>query len=477
MSARKSLIFSIMDRYASLAISIVSSMVIARLLTPAEIGIFSVAMVLLTFVASLRDMGAGLYLLQERELTTDRIRAVWSVQLAMGLGLALLIVLASHPAAVFYDEPSMRDIMLIIALNYAINPFGSLTYAWLMREMRFDSVALMRFSAALSGALVSIWLAWNGFGPISLAYGSLASTAANALMAIFFRPRSFPWMPGFGEIRRVIAFGSKVSFGNIVGVVSGGAPELFLGKFQDLAAAGFYSRANGLVQMFNRLVTDAVGAVCLPWFSKQLREEGGIVEPFLTATAYVSVVGWFFCIMLLCEAYPIVRLLYGDQWDQSVVLTRLLSVAMAFTVPASLCHIALMSIGAVNVIVRLTLFGAILTVSLVSVGALYGAVGVGYAAIATACIGSGVALWWTSRCIDLPLSSLGKTLLISAKVILPTTVGPLLALWVFGRTPGNLIFPIAVGGGVGVIGFVAGVWGFKHPIKREFDAILVKIQR
>lgn len=476
MSARKSLTFSIMDRYASLAISIVSSMVIARLLTPAEIGVFSVAMVLLTFVASLRDMGAGLYLLQERELTTDRIRAVWSVQLAMGLGLAFLIVLASHPAAALYDEPSMRDIMLIIALNYAINPFGSLTYAWLMREMRFDSVAIMRFSAALSGALVSIWLAWNGFGPISLAYGSLASTAANALMAIFFRPRSFPWMPGFGEIRRVIAFGSKVSFSNIVGVVSGGAPELFLGKFQDLAAAGFFSRANGLVQMFNRLVIDAVGAVCLPWFSKKSREGGGIVEPFLTATAYVSVVGWFFCSMLLCEAYPIVRLLYGDQWDQSVVLTRLLSVAMVFTVPASLCHIALMSVGAVNVIIRLTLFGAVLTLSLVGVGALYGLVGVGYAAIAIACIGSSVALWWTSRCINLPLTSLGKTLLLSAKVIPPASVGPLLALWIFGLTPDNLILPLAVGGGVGVVGFIAGIWGFKHPIKREFDAILARIR-
>lgn len=76
MSTRKSLFFSFLDRYASLAITVISSMVIARLLTPAEIGVFSVTLVLLSFVTTLRDMGAGQYLVQEINLTTERIRAV-----------------------------------------------------------------------------------------------------------------------------------------------------------------------------------------------------------------------------------------------------------------------------------------------------------------------------------------------------------------------------------------------------------------
>ena len=66
LSIRTSLIYSYLDRYASLAINIVSSMVIARLLTPAEIGIFSVTVVLLSYLASIRDFGAGGYLVQEK---------------------------------------------------------------------------------------------------------------------------------------------------------------------------------------------------------------------------------------------------------------------------------------------------------------------------------------------------------------------------------------------------------------------------
>ncbi|HPW30049.1 MAG TPA: oligosaccharide flippase family protein [Rhodoferax sp.] len=274
MSARKTLFYSFLDRYASLLISVVSSMVIARLLTPQEVGVFSVTMMLLMFVGTVRDMGAGQYLVQEKELTVDRIRAVWAVQLGLGLGLAALVLLVSYPVAVFYNEPRMRDIMLVVALNYAINPFGSLTYAWLMREMRFEVVALMRFSASLSGAMVSGWLAWKNYGPISLAFGSLTSTVVNALIAVYFRPTAFPWLPGFAEIRRVLVFGSHFTFSSIVTTLSESAPELMLGKVQSLTTAGLYSRANGLVLMFNRLFVDAVGAFCIPWFAKANREQG-----------------------------------------------------------------------------------------------------------------------------------------------------------------------------------------------------------
>ncbi|WP_394791981.1 oligosaccharide flippase family protein [Rhodoferax sp.] len=476
MSTRKSLLFSFLDRYASLAISIISSMAIARLLTPAEIGVFSVTMVLLMFVASVRDMGAGSYLVQERELTTERIRAVWAVQLGLGLGLALLVVAASYPVALFYKEPRMRDIMLVIALNYAVNPFGSLTYAWLMREMRFDAVALMRFSSALSGALVSTGLAWKGFGPISLAIGSLASTSANALMAVYFRPKSFPWLPGVGEIKRVLAFGSKLSISSILGVMSGGSAELLLGKLQSLTASGLYSRANGLVQMFNRLVTDAVGSVCLPWFSKQSREQGGFIEPFLKATAYVSAVGWFFCTMIICLAHPIVRLLYGTQWDESVNLARLLAIATAFGVPASLCSIALLSLGAVATIARLTIFNVVLTVSLVALGALQGLVAVSFAAIVASAISSGYTLKITAAHLKMPLKDIFLALRKSALVTVLTSAGPLLALGLYGPTPTSIILPIILGGFVGLAGFIAGVVVFKHPLQEELSAVWVKFR-
>lgn len=467
MSTRRSLVFSFLDRYASLAVNVVSSMFIARLLTPGEIGVFSVTMVLLMFVSTVRDLGAGQYLIQERELTNARIRAVWAVQLGLGLALACIVLAASVPVALFYREPRMREIMLVIALSYAINPFGSLTYAWLMREMRFERVAIMRFSSVLCGALVSIALAWVGWGPISLAFGALTSTVVNALVAVAFRPRSFPWLPGTAELRRVLAFGSRLTGSSIVSVTANGAPELLLGKLQNLVAAGLYSRASGLVQMFHRLFVDAVGAVCLPWFARQSREHGSYVEPFLKATAYVTAFGWSFCLAIVCLAHPVIRALYGDQWDQAVDLARLLAVAMAFAVPAALCQPALLSSGAVSSIARLTVASALQSVPLVALGAFHGLPGLGLAMVAAAAISSTMWLVVTARHVGVQPGALLATFRRSAGVAAFAAVGPGLVLWRLGPYPQGWLTPLLLGASVGLAGFVLGVRLLRHPLDEE----------
>lgn len=477
MSTRNSLLFSFLDRYANLLISIVSSMIIARLLTPAEIGVYSVTMVLLMFVATIRDMGAGTYLIQEKNLTTERIRAVWTVQLGLGLCLALVVMLASYPVALFYQEPRMRDIMLVISLNYAVNPFGSLTYAWLMREMRFESIALMRFTSAVSGAVVSTLLAWLGWGPISLAYGALVATIANALMAIRYRPASFPWLPGISEIKVVLAFGSKLMSGSIFGVLATGAPELLLGKLQDLTAAGFYSRSSGLVQMFNRMVVDAVSSVCLPWFSKNAREKGDFAGAFLKATAYVSALGWTFCAGIVCLADPVVRLLYGDQWGPSVNMARILAGAAAFGVPVALCNIALLSTGAVSKIARVTIFNACQTLVFVAIGASAGMVELGLSIVVSTAVSAVVTMYVTVKHIGFPVRRLFQTLWLSAQVVALASVGPLVALLIYGSTPSVLVMPLVVGGLGCILGFVSGVLVFQHPLQEELRSVSVKLKQ
>jgi O-antigen/teichoic acid export membrane protein len=471
MSTRNSLFFSFLDRYATLFVTIVSSMAIARLLTPAEIGVFSVTMVLLSFVHTLRDMGAGQYIVQEKELTTERIRAVWALQLGLGFGLACVVLLASYPVAIFYNEPRMRNVMLVVALNYAINPFGSLTYAWLTREMRFDSIAVMRFTSVLSGALITTWLAWQKFGPISLAFGSLTTTMINALLAVYFRPKFFPWLPGLSEIKRVLSFGSKLTASTLVSDLSTSATELLIGKLQSLAAAGLYSRAAGLVLMFYRLFVDAVVAVCLPWFAKQSREQGTFVEPFIKATSYVTALGWSFCLAMIFLAQPVVRVLYGDQWDQAVDLARVLAFAIALNVPASLCGTALLSTGAVDRIAKLTVICSLQSIFVVALGASQGLMGLGVAMIVSAGVTSVVWLRATSKHIGFRLRDTQQALRQSATVALSAAIGPAIAFWIYGPYPEVFLMPLLIGGMGGLSGFVVGIMLSGHPLQVEIMKI------
>lgn len=471
MSARQALAFAFLDRYASLVISVASSMVIARLLSPAQVGIYSVAMGLIAFIATLRDMGAGQYLLQEKELTRERVAAVWAMQLGMGALLGLLVLAIAWPAARFYEQAELVAIFGVVALNFFVNPVGSLTYAWLMREMNFQALALMRFSATLTTALVSIALAWQGVGAISLAWGSLAGTLMQALVASHYRPAHFPWLPSTRELRRVLAFGSRMTGVSLLQTLREAAPELFLARLQGVAAAGYFSRANGLVAMFLRLVMDATANVAQALFAQKARAGEGLAEAFLRATAYVTVLGWSFSALLLWLAHPIVLLLYGAQWESSVPVVRVMALAMMLMVPWSLCQAALVAEGLAARIVRLTVASTLLAVLGAGVGAWLGliplAAGLALAA-ALAC-----AIWLHATLVALKadgqvlLRQMVQSLLVAALSSAPAA----LSVFLWGWTPQGLWAPLLLALPLTPPAFLLGVWLTRHPISAELQRL------
>ena len=229
--------------------------------------------------------------------------------------------------------------------------------------------------------------------------------------------------------------------------------------------------------MFYRLFVDAVVAVCLPWFAKQSRELGSFVDPFLKATAYVTALGWSFCLAVICLAQPIVRLMYGDQWDQSVDLARLLAVAIAINVPASLCGTALLSSGGVNIIARATVLSSLQSVLFVAIGASQGLMALGVAMIAAGAVTAAIWLRATSRHIGLPLRAMWRTLRQSGAVALLAAIGPAVSLWVYGPYPEVLVMPLLLGGAGGLTGFVLGIVVFKHPLKEEITGIWLRLKR
>lgn len=458
-----------------------SAMVLARLLTPAEVGVFSITMVLVSFATTFRDLGAGQYLVQEKELTPDRVRAVWAVQLGAGGMLALVAALAAHPVSTFYDEPRMGPILWVLAAGFMLNPLGSITYAWLMRNMRYDALAVMRFSGALVGAGVAVTLAWLGHGPISMAWGSLASTCTNALMSLRFRPTDYPWLPGTRELRRVLSFGTKLTSSTIVETAATGAPELLLGKLQSLTAVGLFSRANGLVAMFARLVTDSVNTVAVSMFAKASREGGDIARAYLTANAYVLALAWSFAAFVGCMAFPLMRVLYGDQWDGAVDLTRVLALSLAATAPAALCFQVLLAAGAAGVLLRAVLTAGAATIVGAAVGASLGLLPMGVCLAAAALVGSVTWLRLVKRVICFAWVDYLNGLCRSAGVAVSSALAPVLVLVVEGPRPVSYQLGWLALAGVGcALGFLVGVRLFGHPIGTEVDrigaAIVVKLR-
>jgi O-antigen/teichoic acid export membrane protein len=302
---------------------------------------------------------------------------------------------------------------------------------------------------------------------MSLALGSLAATVINAALLMPLRPRSFPWLPGLRDVKRVMSFGGALTATMLLWTLARGAPELLLGKLQSLAAAGLYSRASGLVEIFHRLVTDAINGVALSWFAQEARQRGDFSQSFVKATGYVTAIGWTFCITIVCLAHPIISLLFGPQWLGAVDLARLLGAALAFAVPVALCFAALVAAGAVNKLLQATAASTAVLVVLAGPGAWLGLLYTGWANVLAAAFDTALFMWITHRAVGFHWASLRAELLKSGFVALGAGLGPGAALVAFGSRPEVITAPMLLGVIGGAVGFVAAAFVIRHPIREE----------
>lgn len=473
MSTRKALALSFLDRYSGLVIHTASSMVIARLLTPSEIGIYSVTMVLLGFIATFRDLGAGQYLVQNQSLSEEKMRATWSVQLALGVFLALVVLAAAVPAAEFYGERQIIDIMLVLALNFAITPFLAYPNAWLVREMRFGSIAAVRFVGALVHGASAIAMAWLGYGPVSLAWANALTTVASivAIWAIA-RPR-LPWRLNGRGISDVVSFGGKLTATSLMNTLSGGAPELLLGKVHSMVEAGLFSRGQGLVTMFQRLVMDAVNSVALPYFARQSRESGNVGASFMVAMELITGLGWAFFSGIALMAYPAVRILYGTQWDDAVDPARWLAVACAFSIPAAICPPALIAIGAVNDVLKATLLSTLVAVAATVLGTFLGLLALSKCLIVSGMLASVIWIMTARKHIDFAIGPMliiwGKSILVA----LGASVASAIVILNWGWRSSDLLVPALLAGIGGALGALLLAWATKHSLWLEVQRAVV----
>jgi O-antigen/teichoic acid export membrane protein len=294
-------------------------------------------------------------------------------------------------------------------------------------------------------------------------------------MLLFLRPRFFPWLPGLREVKRVISFGGALTSATLLWTLAQGAPELLLGKLQSLTAAGLYSRANGLVAIFQRLVTDVINGVALSWFAKEARQGGDFSQSFVKATGYVTVIGWTFCLTIIFLAHPIIALLFGPQWIGAVDLARVLAAAMAFGVPVTLCFAALVAAGAVTRVLKATAASTAVILMLAAPGAWFGLLYAGWANVLAAAFTAVLFTWITQEEIGFQWASLRAALLKSGWVALCAALAPAGVWMAFGARPEAIVAPIAMGTLGSAAGFLAGVFFFRHPIREELMLLWGKV--
>lgn len=468
MNATKlSLLISFAEKYTVLVIGIVSSMIMARLLTPAQVGIFSIGAVVVGVTQLIRDFGIGQYLIQERDLTAERIRAAYTLTLAIAWAMAALLALASGPIAAFYHEPGVGQVLRVLALNCLLIPFGSITLPVLRRQMRFGAIYWINVANALANLAACVVLVKLGFGYLSLAWAAVAGSVATVAVSMLFRPAEMPWLPGWRGVRQLLSFGAYATGSNVLDEVGVAAPDMIIGKVLNVTAVGLFGKAQAVLNIFNMLITKAVTPVILPLFAAHSRDGRDMKRVYLHMVACMAGLAWPFYAVLAVVPFQLIRLLYGDQWDASAPLVRIMCLSTALFCLFGPARDLFVAMGHVRLRARLEAVSVPLRVIGIALAAPFGLEAIAWSIAVTTIARSLLIYRGLATLTGLRLADLCATLGRSAGVTVCAALPPLLLVLVPGLPAAPPLMFLALAGGAAAVGWCAGIVLLNHELKAE----------
>lgn len=466
-SVRKALLLTVASNGTGVALQMVVIIVLSRLLTPAEVGVYSVAAVLTGLAGVLRDFGVGEYLIQEADLSNEKIRAAITANIAVSWAICVLLLLLTRPMAAFYGEPGVGRVLEVLALSFLVTPFGAVAMAFLRREMRFHAMYWATLVSGVGSGAVAIVLAYQGFGYMSLAWSSLVSSMLMVAVSLVLRPSHLPFWPGLKGLRQVLHFGAHMTGTYLFAHIGRGAPDLVIGRMIDMQGVGLFSRAGGALELIHRFVLRGIRPVMLPYFSAQRRVGAELKQGYLKGVTFVTGVTWPVIAILGLMAYPAIRLLYGEQWLASVPLMQVLCAAFAIEVVFLTASEILIAAGQVASSSRLQFVTQSIRIGAILGSAAFGLLAVSFALLAAAAVNAGITLAALHRAIDMNRSDLfaacGPSLAPTLAAALPS-VGIL--AWT-GVGEGNFLAAALVSGTLGAAAWLASVVWLRHPLGLE----------
>lgn len=475
MGTRRALGVTSASQLISFALNLLNVIVVARLLTPSEIGVFSVAVSFQAIVHVFREFGVNQYLVQATSVAEDDFRAAFTLTLMFSWTVALFLFVGSGPLSVFYNHDGVATVLALLAVNFLLMPFGTPSLGMLVRELRFERLAAIRIANLSTATIVTITAAWLGQSYLSMVWGAIAGQIANLVAVSIARPQGILMLPTLKGVRSIFRFGSISSAATLIQELGRSAPDLILGRTLGFSAVAYYSRAAGLRDMLLGQLVAVVNGVHFPTFAQAIRDGADPAELYTRATTYLIGVTIPFLALLALLAEPLILFFFGDQWLVSAPLATLLCLFAIFTAPYALARLSLIASGQVSSVlylecvvqaIRIAVLLTSIWLPLERVVPLLGIV----AAIEAAAYQYGL-----RRYLGVGFAQLWKSIATASVLSLLTLLGPGL-LWlspIADADSMSMRFSLLALSGLTALGaWVAGLFLLKHPLREELVNVI-----
>lgn len=307
-------------------ISLISLAVLARLLAPRDFGLLAFALVYITYVETIGDLGSSLALIYWPDRRDDAAQITFWINLASGLGWFALTMLLAPFIAGFFNSPDGAGIVRLLAWSFPIKFLGNTHDALAQKDLRFGARMIPELGLGIFKAAVSIALAAAGFGGWSLAWGQLAGLAGWTLMLWI----AVPWRPSLrfpaDLLGPMLRYGRGMITVNVLAAVVHHVDLAIVGRMLGATVLGIYQMGSRIPDMTLSVIIWGAAKVLFPAFAAVHAAGESLKAAYLQAVRYISLLTIPAAAMLVVTAEPMVLALFGPKWTAAIPILQAMAV-------------------------------------------------------------------------------------------------------------------------------------------------------
>jgi O-antigen/teichoic acid export membrane protein len=417
-------------RAAANVIGFVSTVVLARLLAPADFGIVALGTTVLAIVSAVTEMSLAQALVHHREPSDEHFHTAWTLNFGRAVLLSLAIAAAARPLAKFYEEPRLEPLLYALTISVLVGGMRNPRIVMLSRQLVFWQDFLLGVAEKIASFAVAVAAAFYFRSFWALVLGAIAGQMASVILSYVimpYRPRIV-----VRHARELWSFSVWLTLSQAMNTINWRFDQLLIGHFLGRTALGFYSVGDNLAQMATREATRPLTSTLFPAFASiagepdRLRAGYQRAQRLATAIALPVGIGFAFC------AKPFVVAAMGAKWLPAVPLVQALSAVFALQTLGTLAQPLGLATGQTKLLFRRDVQIFFVRLPIITAGMItWGLPGLIYSRIFTGLFGAAVNMLMVRQMIGLTVSTQLKANLRSLVAVAVMAAG-LLALSLLG---------------------------------------------
>ena len=307
----------------------ISTILVARMLTPADYGIMAMATAFIGIVGMISEFGVGSVVLNFRDLDSNKIAQLNGISLGLGLGGFILSCIAAFPLSLFFRTAELSWVTIALGSGFILLGLKAVPYGMLQKEMRFKFLAVVEGVQMLAQAISVVGFALLGLSYWTLVLGNLVGIVIATACLVIARPYRFA-IPQFNPLRDVLIYSWDVIGSRVLWYVYGASDVFIVGRFLGQTAVGAYSFGLALANVAVEKVSGMSYQVTTSLFGAVQHDHLALRRYVLILTEGFAVVSFPITIGLALISEELVLVLFGEKWLPMVAPMQVLAFSAAY---------------------------------------------------------------------------------------------------------------------------------------------------